>query len=191
MSNLVLLKLSKQVVFLILWLNVIVSAGATSRVTANVAQPPGCMQIADNLNMNSKKLTETEEVILSFNEVAYYFEAAFKFYAVLGIFSQKYTTNTPEITCRYCPKRSLPCDELIVKIQAKAMDKAIGAKDSIANEARKNMLSIYHEITQLLYMGSLDDIRKFMAKIAQEKEVLCEDCQKFEWQAVGVSKSAI
>ncbi len=108
----------------------------------------------------------------------------------MGFCSKKYRISIPEITCKFCPKRSLPCDELIVKVQAKAMDKAIGAKESIANEARKKMLTIYDEITKLLCTGSIDDIRKFMVKIAQDGAIPCEDCQKFEWTSKGVSKCA-
>ena len=192
MQNLVLPKSLKQVIFLILWLHVIIFAGATTEVTANVAQPRGDTQIADTLNVKSKKMTEAEELDLTFKELAYYFEASLKFYVALGVFSKIYSTNPPEIACRFCPKRSLLCDELIKHyIQVKAMRKAIGAKDSIANKARKNMLLIYDEITQLLCAGSLDDVRKFMVKIAQEKKIPCEGCKKFEWQAIGVNKSAI
>lgn len=135
------------------------------------------------------ELTQMQEVVVSFNEVGHYFGACLLFYAALNDFSQKNNTSIPEITCKLCPQTALPCDQLIVKVQAKAMDKAIGAEDSIANEARKKMLSIYDEITKQLCVASLDDIRKFMAKVAQEEEIACEDCQKFEWQALGVSKS--
>ena len=61
------------------------------------------------------------------------------------------------------------------------MDKAVGEKDSIANKARKKMLTTYHKITQLLCVASIDDIRKFMAKIAQEEAIPCEDCKKINW----------
>jgi len=151
---------------------------------------PLCLMLSC-LSLSAKNnVTEVEQVALTFNELSHYFNAALQFYTAQSAFSQKYNTNIPEISCKFCPKRSLPCDELIVKIQAKAMDKAIGAEASIANEARKKMLAIYHEITQLLFLGCVDDIRNFMAKIAQQESIPCEDCQKVEWQAVAPSKCA-
>jgi|GEM_PF-4997519 len=136
-----------------------------------------------------KQPSEIEQVASVFNEISYYFGSTLQFYMALKCFSQKYNTNTPEITCKFCPSRPLPCDELLVKIQTKAIDKAIGANDPIANEARKKMLTIYEEITKLLYSESIDNIRKFMAKAAQEEEIQCEDCQKNAWMAVGINKS--
>ncbi len=132
--------------------------------------------------------TEMEQVALTFKELAYYFGAAVPFHAVLRAFDQKNFMNPAEITCKFCPTRSLPCGELIVKVQAKAMDKAIGAQVSISDEVRKKMLAEYHEITKLLCIGSIDDIRKFMAKLAQDNIIPCEDCQRSDWQSTGVSE---
>jgi hypothetical protein len=147
--------------------------------------------ILSYLSLSAKNnVTEVEQVALTFNELSHYFNATLQFYAAQSAFNQKYKTNIPEITCEFCPKRSLPCDELIVKIQAKAMDKAIGAEDTMANEVREKMLAIYHEITQLLFLGSMDDIRNFMAKIAQQEAIPCEDCQRVAWKAVAASKCA-
>lgn len=136
--------------------------------------------------LTEKDLADIQEVTLVFKEAAYYFPTMFQFYAALQPVSQTFT-DTPAINCKFCLKRSLLCDELIVKVQAKAMEKVKGASDSVINETRKKMLSIYHEITQLLPIGSLDDIRKFMAKIAQEEGVPCEDCKKVEWIVEDVS----
>jgi hypothetical protein len=92
----------------------------------------------------------------------------------------------PEITCKYCPQRTLSCDELICKIKARTMKKAVCDKTSVAEELRKKMLNIYKEITNLLVIGNIDNIRKFMAKIAQEAVIPCEGCQKVEWVALSV-----
>lgn len=70
------------------------------------------------------------------------------------------------------------------------MDVAIDGNGSIVQDARKNMRAIYSEITQLLCVGSMDDIRAFMAKIAQEGGIPCEDCQNVEWTALGVGQRA-
>lgn len=137
-----------------------------------------------------KQPTEIEQVALTVNELSLYFGATLQFYMALKSFSKKYNTKTPEITCKFCPARSLPCDELIVKVQAKAIDKAIGAKASVASETRKKMLTTYDEITNLISFGSLDDIRGLMAKIAQEEAIPCEGCQRVEWRAIGVSKKS-
>src|SRR5205823_2665061 len=119
------------------------------------------MICSSNLNANKelteKDLVDIQEATLIFKENAYYFNTMFQFYAALQPVSQTFT-NTPAINCKFCLKRSLLCDELIVKVQAKAIEKTIKSEDSIANEIRKKMLSIYHEITQLLPIGSLDDI---------------------------------
>lgn len=130
--------------------------------------------------LTDKDLADIQEAKLIFKETAYYFPTMFQFYGALQPISQTFI-DTPAINCKVCLKRSLHCDELIVKVQAKAIEKTIKSEDSIANEIRKQMLSMYYEITQLLKMGSLDDIRKFMTKLAQEQEISCEDCKKVEW----------
>ena len=135
------------------------------------------------------KPTEMEYVALTFKEIAYYFGASIPFYAALGSFDQQNPANLAEITCTVCPQRSLPCGELIVKVQAKAIDTVIDANNSVISEVRKKMLAIYYEITTLLYIGSIDDIRKCMTKIAQEETIPCEGCQRSDWQAVGVNNN--
>lgn len=140
-------------------------------------------------DLTAQDLADIEEVALTFKEAGYYFGASMPFYAALGAFNQKNGKNPAEITCKFCPKRSLPCSELIVKVQAKAIGKAKKAKDCIANETRKKMLATYDEITKLLCLGSIDDVRKFMANVAQEEEIPCEGCKKVEWKAEGISKN--
>lgn len=144
------------------------------------------------LNLIAKnELFDLQAVVQTVKELGYYFVATLKFHAALKIFSQKNNAIVPDITCRFCPKRPLFCDELIVKVQAKSMDSVSGEKDSVANNAREKMLSIYDGITQQLYTESLHNTRKYMVQIAQEANIQCEDCQKVEWQAIGVDKNLL
>lgn len=131
-------------------------------------------------DLTVQDLADIQEATLIFKETAYYFDTMFQFYAALRPISQTFT-NTPAINCKFCLKRSLLCDELIVKVQAKSVEKAIKSESCIGDQIRKKMLSIYHDIMQLLLIGSLDDIRTFMAKIAQDEKIPCEDCKKVEW----------
>lgn len=127
------------------------------------------------------KLTEIEQVALTFKELAYYLGASVPFYAALQDFNQNNPTSPAEISCKFCPRRSLPCGELIVKVQAKAMDQAIGAEDTVAGEVRKKMLATYYELTKLLCIGSVNDVKNFMIKTAQNETIPCEDCKRSEW----------
>lgn len=142
--------------------------------------------LPNSVSSFTSSLTESELVIAVFNELAHYFDATVKFCIALNAFEQNHKVEIPEITCKYCPQRALPCDELINKIKAKAMEKAVCDKTSVAEAVRKKMLDIYQEITNLLSIGNIDNLRKFMAKIAQEKAIPCEGCQKVEWVARGV-----
>jgi hypothetical protein len=130
-------------------------------------------------------LTEAEEVSLTFNEMSHYIDATVQFYTALHAYKQKNHDQIPKITCKFCPQRALPCDELLVKIQARAIDKAI-AQASIADKIRRKMLTIYHEVTQLINTSPENNIRKFMAKIARKEKIPCEACQKTDWIAKGI-----
>jgi len=146
------------------------------------------LSVTAKTTLTDRDLADLNEVALTFKELTYYFESSIPFYAALISFDQENSMNPAEITCKFCPKRSLPCGDLIVKVQAKAMEKAIGAKDFVADEVRKKMLATYHEITKLLCIGSVDDVRNLMTKIAQDETIPCEDCQRSDWQAIGVSQ---
>jgi hypothetical protein len=136
------------------------------------------------VNLSAKNnMTEMEQVVATFNELSNYFAASVQFHLALREFQRQHDVKASEITCKYCPKRIMPCDELIVKVQAKAMDAAIGAETCAADEVRKKMLTIYEGITQLLHLGSIDDVKKIMVKIAQDEAIPCEDCQRCEWES--------
>jgi hypothetical protein len=141
-------------------------------------------------NTQESAMTEGEQLAAVLNELSYYFNATIQFYSALKVFEQNYNVETPEVTCKYCPQRALPCDELINKTKARAMKKAIFEKTSIAEMVHKKMLAIYQEITDLLSIGNMENIRKFMAKIAQEEAIPCEGCQKVEWTDAGVISMA-
>ncbi len=148
-----------------------------------------CTVITDFATKND--LTDIQEAAASFNEIGHYFGAILRFYTALDMFSKNNNVKTPEIICKFCPEKSLPCDQLMVKVQAKAMDKSIGANDSVANKVRKKMLLIYDDITLLLYKGPFNDVEKCMVKIAQEGNIPCEGCHKVKWQALDGSKSKV
>lgn len=142
-----------------------------------------------SLNLAAKnELSDLQTVAQTVKELGYYFGSTLQFHAALTIFSQKNNAIIPDITCMFCPKRSLPCDELLVKIQAKSIDKSISKSNSEAHEIRKNLLAIYEEITNMLYAESLDSIRACMVRIARDGEIQCEDCQKIAWTTLGVDK---
>lgn len=134
------------------------------------------------------ELSDLQTVVQMVKELSYYFDSTLKLHAALTIFGQKNNTVIPEITCFSCPKRSLPCDELLVKVQAKAMDKSVSKNNAESDEIRKKMLSIYDEIINVLYTEPLDAIRACMARIALDSEIQCEDCQKVEWTTLGIHK---
>lgn len=145
------------------------------------------LSLTAKIHLRDKNLADLNEVALTFKELAYYIGASIPFYAALGSFDQKNAMSPAEIMCKFCPKRSLPCGELIVKVQAKAIEEAIGAEDSVANEVRKKMLALYYEITKILCIGSIDDVRNLMIKIAKNEKIPCEDCQKSDWQINNIN----
>lgn len=133
----------------------------------------------------SKKVFDNNMYAITnaFSELGYYFEATLKFYTALELFKQKNnTTLYPEIICNNCRKRALSCDELIIKIKAKALRETYDAQSIKTIEIRKKTLLVLDKMTELICSNNMYDIKIFMAKFAQESCISCEGCQKVEWE---------
>ncbi len=146
-----------------------------------------CILVIGNLTAKNE-LSDLFAVVQTAQELSYYFDSTLRLHIALAAFKQKNNTSIPEIMCTFCSKRSLPCDELLIKVQAKAIDVSIAQNNTGSYDIRKKMLSIYDEIINMLYTGTLDTIKIHMMCIAQENQIQCEDCQSIAWITLETQK---